>query len=122
MLIKPSFVDNRGSITDILTHVNIDAITLIKSESGAVRANHYHKETTQWTYILSGEVEYCSCHLQEEKIAKKTLTKGMIVCAEPWVAHAIRSLTYSEILIVTKGPRSGKDYELDTFRLEKPLL
>ncbi|MDB2478819.1 cupin domain-containing protein [Alphaproteobacteria bacterium] len=122
MLIKPSFVDKRGSITDLLTHINVDAITLIESEIGAVRANHFHKETTQWTYILSGDVEYCSKDLKEEKIDRKILTKGMIVCALPWVAHAIRSVTYSEILIFTKGPRSGKDYELDTFRLETPLL
>lgn len=122
MLIKPSFVDERGSITDLLTHVDIDAITLIESQIGAVRANHYHKETTQWTYILSGEVEYCSKHLKEDKIDRKILTKGTLVCAEPWVAHAIKSLTYSEILIFTKGPRSGMDYELDTFRLAEVLL
>ena len=30
-----------------------DAVTLIKSKKGAVRGNHYHKETTQFSYILS---------------------------------------------------------------------
>lgn len=122
MLIKPSFVDKRGSITDLLTHLAVDAITLIESEVGAVRANHYHKETTQWTYILSGEIEYCSKHMKEEAIVRQILIKGMLVCAKPWVAHAIKSLTYSEILIFTKGPRSGINYELDTFRLAEPLL
>jgi len=26
------------------------------------------------------------------------------------------------MLVLTKGPRAGMDYEKDTFRLEKPLI
>ena len=36
--------------------------------------------------------------------------------------HAIKALNYSEILVFTKGPRGGKEYESDTFRLKKNLI
>ena len=36
--------------------------------------------------------------------------------------HAIKALSYSEILVFTKGPRGGKEYESDTYRLKKNLI
>ena len=36
--------------------------------------------------------------------------------------HAIKALKKSEILVFTKGPRSARDYEIDTFRLKKIYL
>ena len=36
--------------------------------------------------------------------------------------HAIKALKKTEILVFTKGPRSARDYENDTFRLKKNLL
>lgn len=122
MKLSPNFEDERGAITDILTHVNIDAVTLISSAPQAVRANHFHKETTQWTYVIEGEVEYHFKKIGSEGQELQILTSGSLVCSEPWVAHAMKSRTQSKILILTKGPRSGEDYEKDTFRLEENLV
>ena len=49
----PAHTDDRGVITDLLENKNINAVTVISFETDAVRANHYHKETTQWNYIIS---------------------------------------------------------------------
>ena len=44
--IVPAFSDHRGQIIDLLENENINAVTVITFTKGAVRANHYHKQTT----------------------------------------------------------------------------
>jgi hypothetical protein len=41
---------------------------------------------------------------------------------EPGVPHAWKALEDTDCLVFTRGPRSGEDYESDTYRLEEPLL
>ena len=36
--------------------------------------------------------------------------------------HALRALEDSELLVFTRGPRGGKEYETDTYRLDTPLI
>ncbi|MDA9636815.1 cupin domain-containing protein [SAR86 cluster bacterium] len=120
-IIKPVFSDDRGDIIDILAGIEIDAVTLITFTKGAVRANHYHKETTQWNYVLKGEVRYVSKKPNEDAV-EEFLTKGDFVCSEPFQSHAFEGNEDSNLLILTKGPRAGKDYESDTYRLEVPLI
>lgn len=122
MKIKENFKDARGSIIDILTNTDIDAVTLINSNSGAVRANHYHKKTIQWTYVLEGELEYWFKNYGSNIVKSQKITPGSMVCSEILVAHAFKSITKSQILVLTKGPRNGDNYEQDTFRLEVPLV
>ena len=57
---KVAFKDARGTILDILDGVPLNAVTIITNKKGAVRANHYHKKTIQYTYILTGRVKYVS--------------------------------------------------------------
>jgi hypothetical protein len=35
--------------------------------------------------------------------------------------HALVGLTKCEVLVLTKGPRGGKEYESDTFRIKDKL-
>ena len=119
--LAPQFSDDRGEILDILTGENIDAVTLITFTKGATRANNYHKETIQWNYVTNGKLIYAS---QEIGGVKKeiTLNKGDFVTSNPNEIHAFKAIENSELLVLTKGPRAGKDYEEDTFRLEEPIL
>ncbi len=115
------FEDSRGKIADLLVNESIDAITYITFTQGALRGNHYHKQTTQWTFVTKGRVVYASCKLGQ-KIVVEDLIAGDFVVAEPNEAHAFRAECDAEILVFTKGPRAGFDYEKDTFRLEVPIL
>ena len=45
-----------------------------------------------------------------------------MVISRPWEAHAFKGLKKSKLLVITRGPRAGSNYEKDTFRLKKPLL
>lgn len=108
------FEDHRGVIQDVIG--KIDSVTRITTVAGAVRGNHYHRETTQWTLVLSGQLVMASGD------AKTLMGPGQVVKHEPGVPHAWKAISDSECLVFTKGPRSGEDYESDVVRLEEPLL
>lgn len=115
--LKPAFSDDRGMIIDLVYKTDFDAVTLIKSKKGSVRGNHYHKETTQYSYILSGKIEAYS-QAPAGPVEIKTLEIGDMMISVPFERHALHAVEDSELLIITKGPRSGTDYEADTFRVE----
>ena len=48
--------------------------------------------------------------------------KGDLVASEPMESHALVGVTNCELLVFTKGPRGGKEYENDTYRLDEKLV
>jgi len=113
--------DDRGVIIDLLESKNINAVTFITFVKGAIRGNHFHKETTQWNYIVQGQVKLVS-QFNDNVIEERVLKKGEIAVTLPMEKHAFVGLEDSEMLVFTQGPRGGKEYESDTFRLEKLLV
>ena len=54
------------------------------------------------------------------KRVEKLLSKGDYAVSYENERHALKGISdYSELLIFTKGPRAGSDYEEDTIRLTK---
>jgi quercetin dioxygenase-like cupin family protein len=49
------------------------------------------------------------------------MSPGDFVVTGPNVRHALVGLADSEVMVFTKGPRGGKEYESDTFRLDVPI-
>ena len=121
LFIETAFEDHRGKISDLLVGEAIDGVSLVTFTPGAVRANHYHKQTTQWTYVAKGTILYASQLTGAEK-QEAQLQAGDFVVSRPNEAHAYKAITEAEILVFTKGPRVGFDYEKDTFRLDDPLI
>lgn len=119
--LKPAFTDARGAITDLIADDTINAVTLITFTAGAVRANHYHERTVQWNYIVSGEVLLATQVPGGERV-ERVLRKGEFAVTREHERHALKALTEAEVLILTKGPRAGSQYENDTFRLTEPLI
>ena len=113
--------DARGSITDLISDEEVNSVTLITFAKGAVRANHYHERTIQWNYVLSGEILLVTQLPGFEK-QEQVLRKGDFAVTRENERHALQGLTDAEVLILTKGPRAGDQYELDTFRLDVPLI
>ena len=74
--IKASFIDKRGKITNILESP-VTSIVIITSKKGAIRANHYHKRDSHWSYIIKGKMEY----YEERKNGK---IEKAIVKQEKW--------------------------------------
>ena len=117
----PAHTDDRGTITDLIKDDTINAVTVITFTKGAVRANHYHEHTVQWNYVLSGEVLLVTQMPGGERY-ERSLFKGDFAVTRENERHALQGLTNAEVLIMTKGPRAGSDYENDTFRLTEPLI
>ncbi len=113
--------DKRGHIVDFLEKENINAVTFILSLKGSIRGNHFHKKTFQWNYILKGKLKLFY-QRKNSKIKKIVLNKGDFFLISPNESHALKALTKSEMLVFTKGPRGGKEYENDTYRLKKKLI
>lgn len=112
------FEDHRGHIQDLLGPV--DAVTEIRTLAGAVRGNHVHRWTTQYTYVVSGSL--LTAWIEDDGVHEKTYGPGSLITEAAGVPHAWRAEQDTLCLVFTKGPRSGEAYESDTQRLEVPIL
>mgnify|MGYP001481012172 CR=1 FL=1 len=118
---KINFKDSRGFIIDLLEKKNINAITFITQKKGKIRGNHFHKKTIQWNYLIKGKLELLT-RKNKQKIIRTLIKEGELVETSKNESHAIKALKNSEFLVFTQGPRGGKEYENDTFRLKNPIL
>jgi quercetin dioxygenase-like cupin family protein len=112
--------DDRGAIVDLVEGANINAVTFISFTKGAVRGNHYHKQTTQWNYVIKGKIKVVT-QMDDKPPEETILEQGSLLVTMPMEKHAIVGIEESEMLVFTQGPRGGKEYESDTFRLDLPL-
>jgi len=94
---------------------------LLTNNKGSIRGNHYHKKTIQYLYVLEGSILVAS-QFEGKELKKKVLKEGDLLLNEPYEWHAIKSLEKNKLLILTRGPRGGENYEADTFKLKKPIL
>ena len=118
--IRAAYKDERGEIIDILERVEIDSVTLITSKSGARRGDHYHKETVQYVFVLKGSLEILT-QMPEGEIETTIIKAGDLVFTPPIEKHTFITREDSQILVLTRGPRGGKNYEEDTYRLTQQL-
>lgn len=117
--LMPSFSDDRGFILDVDTFdINFDAVTIITFTPGAIRAEHYHKQTVQLNYVISGSLTYKSRTDFNTEIQTTNLKAGDLVISQIGHHHAFKAVDDVVLLCLTSGPRKGFDYEKDTYRLE----
>lgn len=109
------FRDERGVIRDLLAEP-IDSVTEIRSVKGAIRGNHVHPHTTQWTYIIIGKLRIVT------PAGEATLGPGKLWMDPPGTPHAWEAVTGCTVLVFTRGPRSGESYESDTLHLDPPMI
>lgn len=109
------FEDERGIIEDL--KVGKDwSVTYISFKKGAVRGNHYHKQTIQTDTILSGRFW---CYSGK---SRKELEAGDMVNHPSGVPHAYQAITDGEMVSICRGVRIGDNYESDMFRLDEKLI
>jgi quercetin dioxygenase-like cupin family protein len=119
--IKAAFEDGRGRITDIISGEPVEHATIITNRKGAVRANHYHKDTFQYLYVLQGKLRVVG-QMPGKDPVEAIMVEGDLIVNVPEERHAFEALEDSTFLVLTRGPRGGEDYEKDTYRLETPLI
>jgi len=115
----PDFIeDERGYIQELDLGDHIDAVLEIMTRAGCIRGNHWHRDTTHWTYVVSGKLQI--------RNGGHTITAGpgCLVEARPGMEHAWVALEDTVALEFKRGAgaRGQENYEADVVRLEVPLL
>jgi quercetin dioxygenase-like cupin family protein len=116
--------DDRGRIADAFFGVSINHVVVIDSIKGAIRGNHYHKETVQSILITKGSMEYWYKNLDDDLPAQFVVAvEGDVITSDNNEIHAMKMLENdTQFIAFTEGVRGGKNYELDTYRIEKSII
>jgi len=77
--------------------------------TGVDRGHHYHLKKSDRLYVISGEVELLLEDPQTGEKNKAHLKTGDRVLIAPGVAHAVRSLTYAQVLEYAPAPYDPAD-------------
>lgn len=111
--------DERGTIADVFYGTSLNHVCVLKSNPGAVRGNHYHKNTVQHTLLTKGKMRYWWQNADQSEPAQYIdLATGDLVTSNANEIHTLEFLDEeSECVVFTEGPRGGVDYEKDTFRV-----
>ena len=125
--IEVDFKDDRGTIADVFYNAQIQHVAVIEtnadSSARVVRGNHYHKVSTQHMYITRGSLRYWYQPLDKSEPVKFVdVPRGCLVSTPPNEIHALEITEHNEFIVFSSGVRGGKDYELDTFRVEDLIL
>lgn len=123
--IKPDFVDDRGEIIKVLDDGKtvIRSVLLITCKKDSIRANHYHRKDSHFSYLLSGRMEYTEQPVDvngkpQGKKETVILEAGDMVYSAPMVIHAMRFLEDSAFLALATESRHHAAYEEDTVRIK----
>lgn len=116
--IVPVFEDKRGKIIDVLEDENIKHIGIITSNKGSIRGNHYHKKSTQWTYIISGKIKIYLKNFDNGDMKEIILNRGDLIKIPVMSIHTLESIGNSTMLVLTDQHRIDESYEYDTFRIK----
>lgn len=81
-----SFEDERGSLTQ-LVHCGYEQINVLFTRKGVERGGHFHKQSTECFYVVSGSVEVTASKDAEQK--KYQFTKGDFFQVNPYVVHSM---------------------------------
>ncbi len=116
--IEPVHKDERGEITDLLNE-KINHVGFITTKKGVIRGKHYHKQATQYSYILKGKFEVVVANPGNTNEREKfLLNTGEIVIINPKIIHVFKALEDSDMIDMISLSRAGTGYEDDVVRVD----
>ena len=83
--------DNRGKLIGIMNEGLWEEFNYLETFAGAVRGNHFHKQTLELFFIIEGEVDVVIKQTSEE-IINEHLVTGDILLIEPGETHTFHCL------------------------------
>ena len=115
-LTKP-FIDERGAIQPLLD-IDMKSSVLITSESGSIRANHYHKTDWHYCYVLIGEIKYYHRPHGNKELPKEIIIKEkQMFFTPPMIDHAMVFTKSTQFLTWSRNSRVQEVYEADVCRI-----
>lgn len=118
--VEPAFRDNRGCITDILDEA-VSHVGYITFTKGSSRAKHYHRQSVQYDYVLSGKIRLIVCMPDGSAREDHIIEPGMATEVPPGIVHAYIAEEDSAMIDITTLSRSKDGYEEDTIRVDIEL-
>jgi mannose-6-phosphate isomerase-like protein (cupin superfamily) len=101
------FGDERGSFTGI-TQEGWQEINIVETKTNEKRGGHYHKETVELFYFVSGVVDV-SVFKDDGKEEIFTVTKGDILIIDPFEVHTFFTKSNAVwINMLSKAHDAGK--------------
>lgn len=73
--LKTTFQDKRGKILDIFVRSPKDHCSIVTFNKGAIRGNHYHKKSDQFTFVINGKLLLSSQKIKNGKLVGKKKKK-----------------------------------------------
>ena len=118
------FKDSRGSLKKILKKsnmskdLNIDEAYVLYSEKGAIRGNHYHKETTEYFCVLKGSIKFAMKGFGKEYIEEISIHEGdnIVIEVPPLTAHAIINEEDEKAIVLVLSTREYDENSTDTYK------
>lgn len=116
--IAPVFSDERGDIFDLVEE-KVGHVGFITFKKGAVRANHYHIQSVQFSYIVSGTIMLRTSATDGSDVREYELTEGTLTRIPPMLVHTYTAQTDATMLDMTTLSRNDDGYEKDTVRIAR---
>ena len=104
----------KGEMAQILNRTdeafkNLVYWELDSARTGQERGHHYHERSTERFYVLTGELELSLKDIETLASKRLKVKAGNRVIISPRVAHAFRSLMYSQVLEYSPDPYDPTD-------------
>ena len=101
-------VDERGGFWGI-TQESWAEVNFIETGAGQVRGNHYHKETRELFFIISGEIDVIIDDLNSGEHFELSVSKGDVFIIEPYELHTFHTKTDAQWINMLSKPVDQQD-------------
>jgi len=98
-----TILDERGGFLGITQESWAEA-NFIETRANQVRGNHYHKETRELFFIISGEIDVVIDDLNSGKHLEVLVSKGDVFIIEPYELHTFHTRTDAQWLNMLSQP------------------
>ncbi len=98
-------------------------VALYQSPLDTVGGNHYHPDSTEITFLVSGLYELVVQHRRLSSPPEKHIIKpGQLVIIGPNIGHALHYLEHSVMIGLSDKPKRTEEYKQNTIPLEIKLI
>jgi quercetin dioxygenase-like cupin family protein len=112
-----AFIDDRGIIQPIAKDIFND-VALIKSNKGSIRANHYHKTDSHFSYVVSGKIKYLSREVgSNTPPVMEYMNPGDLFYTPSLLEHLMYFEEETVFINISNNKRDHLDYEQDLIRV-----
>lgn len=119
---SPSFVDARGSITNIAIG-EFQTCSLIRSLAQTRRSRHWHQKDSHILYVLEGRMLYFERTLDGEYPGEAIIVEqGEAIYTPPLMVHQTFFEVNTTLISLSKLPRDHESHEKDIQRAEEEWI